>query len=170
MVARVVSSFRLPGTKYFRADTVQRKPQESCVNPSASRVASLFSRRVETLSKYEQAFLMRLEAGDPGIWALRSITQEFLALMRDRDSDGLSGWMHKATATGIPAMKFFVKGLRRDQAAVNAAFSLPWSNGQVEGQVHRLKLIKRQMYGRAGFALLHRRVLPFATHEEHRAP
>ena len=113
---------------------------------------------------------MRLEAEDSGIWALRSITQEFSALMRDRDLNGLSGWMHKATATGIPAMKFFVQGLRRDQAAVNAAFSLPWSNGQVEGQVHRLKLIKRQAYGRAGFALLHRRVLPFATHEEHRPP
>ena len=71
--------------------------------------------------------------------------------MRDRNLDGLSGWMHKATATGIPAMKFFVKGLQRDQAAVNAAFSLRWSNGQVEGQVHRLKLIKRQMYGRSRF-------------------
>jgi len=57
------------------------------------------------------------------------ITQQFSALMRDRDLNGLSDWMHKATATGIPAMKFFVKGLRRDQAAVNAAFSLPWSNG-----------------------------------------
>jgi len=113
---------------------------------------------------------MRLEAQDSGIWALRSITQEFTALMRDRDFHGLSDWMQKATATGIPAMKFFVKGLRRDQAAVNAAFFLPCSNGQVEGQVHRLKLIKRQMYGRAGFTLLHRRVLPFATHEEHRPP
>jgi len=170
IVARLVSTFRSPGTKYFRANTVERKSPKSCINPSASQVALLFSRRPETLSKYEQAFLMRLEAEDSGIWALRSITQEFSALMRDRDLNGLSGWMHKATATGIPAMKFFVQGLRRDQAAVNAAFSLPWSNGQVEGQVHRLKLIKRQMYGRAGFALLQRRVLPFATHEEHPAP
>jgi len=166
MVARIVSGFRSRGTKCFRANTVDRNSPRSCTNPSASQVALLFSRGPEKLSKYEQALLMRLEAEDSNIWALRSITQEFSALMRDRDSNGLSGWMHKATATGIPAMKFFVKGLRRDQAAVNAAFSLPWSNGQV----HRLKLIKRQMYGRAGFALLHRRVLPFATHEEHRAP
>ncbi len=111
MVASLVSTFCSPGTKYFRANTVERKSPKSCINPSASQVALLFSRRPETLSKYEQAFLMRLEAEDSGIWALRSITQEFSTLMRDRDLNGLSGWMHKATATGIPAMKFFVKGL-----------------------------------------------------------
>ncbi len=58
-------------------------------------------------------------------------------------------------------MKRFCEGLERDNAAVLAAIQLPWSNGQVEGQVHRLKLIKRQMYGRAGFSLLRSRVLPF---------
>ena len=133
-------------------------------------MASLLSRRPETLSGYEKAFLNHLTAEDGGIWALRSITSEFSALMRNRDLNGLGDWMHRAIATGIPAMKSFVKGLRRDQDAVDAAFSLPWSSGQVEGQVHRLKLIKRQMYGRAGFALLHRRVLPFTLYEEHRAP
>ena len=78
--------------------------------------------------------------------------------------------MHRATATGIPALKSFVAGLRRDQSAVAAAFSSEWSSGQVEGQIHRLKLIKRQMYGRAGFALLRRRVLPLARDHEQRAP
>ena len=70
------------------------------------RIGNLFSRRPETLSKYEQAFLMRLEAQDSGIWALRSITQEFTALMRDRDLNGLSDWMHKATATGVWTSRF----------------------------------------------------------------
>ena len=170
MVARMISSFRAPGTKYFRASMEQRKLQRRFTIPSPSHVASLFSRRPETLSGYEKAFLKFLEAEDSGIWALRSITYEFSTLMRNRDLNGLTDWMHRAIATGIPAMKSFVKGLRRDQAAVDAAFSLPWSSGQVEGQVHRLKLIKRQMYGRAGFALLHRRVLPFTLYEEHRAP
>ena len=170
MVARMVSSFRAPGTKYFRAGMEQRKSQLRFAVPSPSHVASLFSRRPETLSGYEKAFLNHLAAEDGGIWALRSITSEFAALMRNRDLNGLGDWMHRAIATGIPAMKSFVAGLRRDQAAVDAAFSLPWSSGQVEGQVHRLKLIKRQMYGRAGFALLHRRVLPFILYEEHRAP
>lgn len=53
----------------------------------------------------------------------------------------------------------FVKNLERDFTAVFAALSLPWSNGQVEGQMNRLKLIKRQMYGHAGFGLLRRRVM-----------
>jgi transposase len=57
-------------------------------------------------------------------------------------------------------MKRFAEALLRDQPAILAAVRLPRSNGQVEGQVHRLKLIKRQMYGRAGFLLLKRRVLP----------
>src|SRR3982751_590716 len=65
-------------------------------------------------------------------------------------------------ALGLPAIKNFCNGLVRDRAAVTAAISLKWSNGQVEGQVHRLKLIKRQMYGRANFALLRARVLPYA--------
>lgn len=170
IVARMVSSFRAPGTKYFRAGVEQRRSQRPFAIPSPSHVASLFSRRPETLSGYEKAFLDHIAGDDGGIWALRSITSEFAALMRNRDLNGLADWMHKAIATGIPAMKSFVKGLRRDQAAVDAAFSLPWSTGQVEGQVHHLKLIKRQMYGRAGFALLHRRVLPFTLYEEHRAP
>ena len=56
-------------------------------------------------------------------------------------------------------MKSFANGLERDQAAVEAAIKLLWSNAQVEGQVHRLKLLKRQMYGRAKFDLLRARVL-----------
>ena len=57
----------------------------------------------------------------------------------------------------------FCDGLLRDEKAVNAAVALPWSNGQVEGQIHRLKLVKRQMYGRAKFNLLRRRVLPYVA-------
>jgi hypothetical protein len=57
----------------------------------------------------------------------------------------------------------FCDGLRRDDKAVNAAVVLPWSNDQVEGQIHRLKLVKRQMYGRAKFNPLRRRVLPYVA-------
>ena len=61
--------------------------------------------------------------------------------------------------SGIPSMKNFANGLLKDYDAVKAAVSLNWSNDQVEGQVNRLKNIKRQMYGRAGFKLLRKRVL-----------
>ena len=66
-----------------------------------------------------------------------------------------------AETSGIPELNGFATGIRRDHAAVAAGIEKPWSNGQVEGQVHRLKLLKRQMYGRSGFLLLRRRVLPF---------
>ena len=67
--------------------------------------------------------------------------------------------MASARASGIAEVQRVVVGLERDQAAVVAALSLPYSNGQVEGQVNRLKLIKRRMYGRAKFDVLRHRVL-----------
>ncbi len=67
--------------------------------------------------------------------------------------------MTKAAASGLAEMRGFVAGLRRDLAAVKAALTYEWSNGQVEGQVNRLKMIKRMMYGRANFDLLRQRVL-----------
>ena len=61
--------------------------------------------------------------------------------------------------SGIPAIETFAAGVRQDEAAVKAALTMPWSRGQAEGQVNKLKLIKRQMYGRANFDVLRRRVL-----------
>ena len=71
----------------------------------------------------------------------------------------LDGWLREAEASALAP---FAAGLRRDEDAVRAALTEPWSNGQVEGQVNRLKVIKREMYGRAGFDLLRGRVLGHA--------
>ena len=76
--------------------------------------------------------------------------------MRERDAGALDPWLDKARATGLQG---FAGGLSQDLDAVRAALSLPWSNGPAEGQVNRLKTIKRQMYGRAKFDLLRSRVL-----------
>jgi transposase len=83
---------------------------------------------------------------------------EFKDLMNKRQADELDAWIEKAFHSGIDALKNFVIGLQQDYAAVKQAFSSIWSNGQVEGQVNRLKNIKRQ-YGRASFELLRRRVI-----------
>ena len=80
-------------------------------------------------------------------------------MVRERQPEALFPWLEDATSSGIDALKQFAKGIKQDLAAVTNALSLPWSNGQTEGQVNRLKLIKRQMYGRANFDLLRRRVL-----------
>jgi transposase len=85
--------------------------------------------------------------------------QSFGVLVRERQPLALQPWMHAALESAIPAWRTFVFGLHRDLAAVIAALTLPWSNGQTEGQVNRLKLIKRQMYGRANLDLLRLRVL-----------
>ena len=87
------------------------------------------------------------------------LAQSFGTILREHQADALSSWMQTALDTTLSAFHKFVGGLHRDLAAVKAAFSLPWSNGQTEGQVNRLKVIKRQMYGRAKFDLLRLRVL-----------
>jgi transposase len=82
--------------------------------------------------------------------------REFTRLVRERDAKAWPVWQQTAAQTLLAP---FVRQLQRDEAAVQAALTHPWSNGQTEGQVHRLKLIKRQMFGRAKFDLLKKRVL-----------
>jgi hypothetical protein len=91
-----------------------------------------------------------------------TLSQAFLALVRERRGDDLEAWMMEATHSGIAELARFALGLQEDLLAVKAGLTLEWSNGVSEGQVHRLKLLKRQGYGRAGFALLRQRVLQAA--------
>ncbi len=80
--------------------------------------------------------------------------------MTDVASTGAyAGWRAAVTERQLPDLESFASGLDRDQVAVLAALTLPWSNGQTEGQVNPLKTLKRQMYGRANFDLLRKRVL-----------
>jgi transposase len=82
-------------------------------------------------------------------------------MLRWRSSKKLVVWIDSAVASGFRFLAQFASTLRRDLAAVKLSITAPWSNGPVEGQINRLKAIKRQMYGRAGFALLKARVLPW---------
>ena len=91
------------------------------------------------------------------------LAQSFCKMVKQRLADELDNWLAKASESGIGEFKKFADSLRQDLAAVRAALIYEFSNGQVEGQVHRLKLIKRQMYGRANFDLLRLRVLYRAT-------
>jgi transposase len=79
-------------------------------------------------------------------------------MARRRNEATLDSWLKDCLTSGIQEMANFASGLQQDEAAVRAALSLPWSTGQVEGQIMRLKLVKRQMYGRANFDLLRQRV------------
>ncbi len=92
----------------------------------------------------------------PVIRRLAQLAQGFFRIIREQDFPRLIPWITEAKQTALTG---FATRLERDLKAVQAALTLPWSQGHVEGQVHRLKLIKRQMYGRAGFELLRLRVL-----------
>jgi hypothetical protein len=85
--------------------------------------------------------------------------QAFLASARERRGCDLEAWITAATDSGIGALARFARGLREDLAALTAGLTLPSSNGPVEGQITRLKLLKRQSHGRAGSALLRQHVL-----------
>lgn len=87
------------------------------------------------------------------------LVREFRMMVQERQADRLDNWLEQAENSQISELKRFAISLRGDYAAVRAALTQPWSNGQTEGQVTRLKMIKRQMYGRAGFPLLRKRVL-----------
>jgi len=130
--------------------------------PASRLVACLFLSRPARLKPKQQAFLNDVFVRCPLLKTVYELAQQFVGLLRSRKSELLASWMEAAAASGCEALSRFVASLRRDLAAVEGGLSLAWSNGQTEGQVNRLKLIKRSMYGRANFDLLMARVLPMA--------
>jgi len=101
-----------------------------------------------------------LKKACPGYAVMRSLVLSFRTILRTGQIKTLHAWMKKADASGLYRMQRFVRRLKQDQSAVEAAVEQSWSNGPVEGHINRLKTLKRQMYGRAGFELLRARVLP----------
>lgn len=130
--------------------------------PSARHLSFDWVRRPEERSPDAEARLAAVRAADPELAAALEILDEFAALIRKRSSGGLKEWLPRAESSPCSEVCNFAEGIRRDESAVGAAIATPWSNGPVEGHVNRLKTIKRQMYGRAGFALLRLRVLEAA--------
>ena len=107
----------------------------------------------------EAGLLARLRAAAPILAEAVKLAEEFAALVRGRKPKLLDPWLQRAQDSAVPALQRFAKRLSSDYDAVRAAVTLAWSNDQVEGQINRLKTIKRQMYGRASLNLLERRFL-----------
>jgi transposase len=107
----------------------------------------------------QQAQVERLVAASTDVAAAHMLAQDFGTLIRKRQRDTLDDWLKRARESGVDELASFARGIQQTYAEVAAALELPWSSGQVEGQINRLKTIKRQMYGRAGFALLRAMVL-----------
>ena len=96
----------------------------------------------------------------PGYAVMRSLVMGFRTILRTGKIETLHDWMKRATDSGINGMQRFVRTLKQNPSAAEAAVEQTWSNGHVEGHINKLKTIKRQMYGRAGFELLRARILP----------
>ena len=125
-----------------------------------SRTAAwLVLRRTEKRSPDDQALLADMRRHVPALDEAVALAEEFTGLIRDRAPDRLDPWLRKARGSTVRQLQSFAKGLQDDHAAVQAAVALDWSNGQVEGQINRLKTLKRQMYGRANLDLLGQRFL-----------
>ena len=107
----------------------------------------------------DKVLLAKMSEAAPTLAMAVNLAEEFAALVRGRAPERLDSWLQRAQDSAVSALQRFAKRLSSDYDAVRAAVTLAWSNGQVEGQINRLKTIKRQMYGRANLDLLERRFL-----------
>jgi len=127
--------------------------------PSSRKTAWLFMKSPEDLEDEECEFLTALFEQNSALKKLYKLSQGFIEMLSNQEVDLFDSWLVNAEKCGIKSFENFAAGIRTDYDAVKNAIASSWSNGQTEGQVTRLKLIKRQMYGRANFDLLRIRVL-----------
>jgi transposase len=148
---RVVSEW---ATRRRRADRVSLQQLQKV--PSARTIARLMTMARDHLSKADSVTVAALEAGVPALVEARQLVERFHMMIRQKDEADLHSWIADASASLIAS---FAKGIDKDVAAVRAAIATSWSNGQTEGQITRLKLVKRQMYGRGKIDLLQARLI-----------
>jgi transposase len=123
------------------------------------RAAWLVLRRAEKRMEAEAQQLTQLHAQSAAVAEAIDLAQDFTQLVRQRQPAQLDPWLQRATTSILEAMRRYAKGLYEDYAAVKAGVTLPWNAGPVEGHINRLKMLKRQMFGRAHLDLLSRRFL-----------
>ncbi|MGN6424323.1 MAG: ISL3 family transposase [Asticcacaulis sp.] len=124
--------------------------------PSARTIARLMTVGRDTLSKAETVLIASIEGGVPPLVEARDLVANFHTMIRKKATAELDPWVEQAKASLLSS---FANGVAKDHAAVSAAISSSWSNGQTEGQITKLKLVKRQMYGRAKIDLLQARLV-----------
>ena len=127
--------------------------------PKARKVASWILRDPESLDHDEKAKLSQARQRCPHLDALAGHVTEFAKILTGLYGRRLDDWITAVEADDQPDLHSFARGLRHDYDAVRNGLTLPWNSGTVEGTVNKIKMIKRQMYGRASFPLLRNRVL-----------
>jgi transposase len=151
-----LSQVKVAVTRMRRGLPVRRSPQHRW---SVRQVRWLLMRPRERLKERETWLLDHLLTAHGEVAELYELLQAFGRLLRNHCLQHLDPWLQQAAATGIPELRSFVSGIERDYAAVANALQYSYSQGPVEGQITRLKLLKRAMYGRAKADLLEQRLL-----------
>lgn len=139
-----------------RAPRTPAAAEPRTAHPAPRRAAWLFTTTADALTSPEMAYVNAVCAACPALATVRTLAADFRRMLMAHAPNALGAWLAAAQAGGLRCL---ATRLERDRDAVLAAILFRWSNGQVEGQVNRLKLVKRSMYGRASFPLLRRRVL-----------
>jgi len=150
-----------PGSLRVVTEWATRRRRDEAVSaprrcPSARSLARMMTLARDRLSRSELATVAVVEHAVPGLVVARDLVDRFQSLIRQRDPSALDLWIADAARSPISS---FATGVADDRSAVAAAIDEPWSNGQTEGQITKLKLVKRQMYGRASLDLLRARLL-----------
>jgi len=135
-----------------------RAPAARQISPQV--VAALLTKHRPELTIQQAEIVDAFKQQCPDFVVMRTLVLSFRSILRGGKLATLHLWMERARKTGIHALIRFVRTLKQDLGAVEAAVTEPWSNGPVEGHINRLKTLKRQMYGRAGIDLLRARLLP----------
>jgi len=148
--ARVVAEWR---TRRRRAESAET--QMPIAPPSARSIARLMTVARDQISHGDAVVVAMIEKAAPQLVAARDLFDRFQNMIRSKALAALEGWIEDAAAS---LMATFAKGIVADKRAIAAAITEPWSNGQTEGQITKLKMIKRQMYGRANLDLLRARL------------
>jgi hypothetical protein len=142
----------------LRPSSMTRERPETKIPPVAG--AALCMAFPGTLSRRQQDTLDRFTAASSQFAAMRKLAMIFRAILFGGDPARLDAWLTEANASGPYHIRSFVRWLMRDLQAVRNAIAEPWSNGQAEGQINKLKTLKRSMYGRASVELLRARLIP----------
>lgn len=166
-VGRFIAPWRALKGEARSFKSVEPKP-ETMINPdegkkkrppTALQVAHWITFKEEQRLDWQKDYLSRLCETDPQIRETYELIQEFTTMLRERKGERLDAWLTRVEQQGVAELQSFAQGLQKDYDAVKAGLTLQWNQGPVEGHVHRLKLLKRQAYGRASFGTLRKRVL-----------
>jgi transposase len=145
--------------RYINGASRPRAPRLPDIFYLPSKVSFLLLKKQEQLRDGELKLVKTLCKHCPEIQTAYQMTTEFKEMMEQQQGSCLQRWIDKVIVSGSSELKSFAKGLLSDFEAVKNAFTLPWSNGPVEGLINKLKTIKRLMYGRASFELLRKKLL-----------